>query len=129
MWATLALRVLVLSVSCTVLAEQLTPGGGPNKSQPNDPAHRPDEHFKFSHLIKKVAVIGAGTGGVQHAAALVEHGFDVRLFERKPTPGGVWSYSERKPLPAAFPCASSSPFSPSRDDLLSRYADNYCLLQ
>ncbi|KAF9511430.1 hypothetical protein BS47DRAFT_1383429 [Hydnum rufescens UP504] len=53
--------------------------------------------------IRRVAVIGAGPSGLQSAATLLEHGFEVRLFERRPKPGGNWFYSALTPLPAAFP--------------------------
>ncbi|KAF9511429.1 hypothetical protein BS47DRAFT_1395074 [Hydnum rufescens UP504] len=53
--------------------------------------------------IRRVAVIGAGPSGLQSAVTLLEHGFEVRLFERRPKPGGNWFYSALTPLPAAFP--------------------------
>lgn len=36
------------------------------------------------------------------AAALIEHGFEVRLFDRSPGPGGNWYYSSKPPLPIKF---------------------------
>lgn len=62
-----------------------------------------DEYYVFPHPIKRVAVIGAGPTGLQHAATLLEHGFEVRLFERAPMPGGQWLYSDKVPVHAAFP--------------------------
>jgi len=60
-------------------------------------------YTKFSHPIHRVAVIGAGPSGLQSAAVLREHGFEVRLFDRAPHPGGNWYYTPLKPVPAAFP--------------------------
>lgn len=51
-----------------------------------------------------MAVIGAGPAGLQAAAALVEHGFGVRVFDRTRNPGGNWQYSGNViPIPASFP--------------------------
>lgn len=98
---TLLTRLLALSSgSPAFLARQfLVPDDGSLQAGPS----KSNEYFKFPNEIKRVAVIGAGAAGVQHAAALVDHGFEVRLFERRPSPGGVWVYSPKKPLPAAFP--------------------------
>lgn len=59
--------------------------------------------FDFSGSIRRVAVIGAGPSGLLHASALVAEGFEVRLFERAPRPGGQWLYTDRTPAHAAFP--------------------------
>lgn len=67
------------------------------------PTCSPAEHTCFEHEIRRVAVIGAGPSGLQAAAALIDHGKQVRLFERTPTPGGNWNYNRITPLPAAFP--------------------------
>lgn len=64
-------------------------------------------YFRFPHEIRRVAVIGAGAAGLQQASALIDQGFKVRLFERKPTPGGVWTYSTKTPVRAPFPYVSS----------------------
>ncbi|KAF2664442.1 FAD/NAD(P)-binding domain-containing protein [Microthyrium microscopicum] len=50
--------------------------------------------FRVTHLIKSVAVIGAGAAGAVTAAALAAEGaFDViRVFERRGEPGGTWIY-------------------------------------
>lgn len=61
-----------------------------------------DKHH-FSHPIRRVAVIGAGPNGLQAAAALIDHGFEVRLFERRTRPGGNWFYTDAKPVHATFP--------------------------
>ena len=62
------------------------------------------ETYQFPHPIRRVAVIGAGPAGLQAAAALVDHGFEVRLFDRTRNPGGNWQYSgDVIPIPASFP--------------------------
>ncbi|KAJ7442530.1 FAD/NAD-P-binding domain-containing protein [Mycena galericulata] len=60
------------------------------------------EHV-FHHPIKRVAVIGAGPAGLQAAAKLIEHNFTVRLFDRAPSPGGNWFYTDETPLREAYP--------------------------
>lgn len=62
-----------------------------------------DDYFHFSHEIRRVAVIGAGPAGLQAAAALLEEGFEVRLFERADQPGGNWYYQDQVPVAASFP--------------------------
>ncbi|KAJ7506752.1 FAD/NAD-P-binding domain-containing protein [Mycena galericulata] len=57
----------------------------------------------FHHPIRRVAVVGAGPAGLQAAAALIEHNFTVRLFERAPHPGGNWLYSEETPVRESYP--------------------------
>lgn len=60
-------------------------------------------YTRFSHPIRRVAVIGAGPAGLQSAAVLREQGFEVRLFERADKPGGNWYYSPLTPLSVPFP--------------------------
>ncbi|KAF8310262.1 hypothetical protein DL93DRAFT_2084637 [Clavulina sp. PMI_390] len=62
-----------------------------------------DQYFTFRNEIRRVAVIGAGPAGLQFTATLVGHGFEVRMFERAPNPGGVWHYTDSVPIPASFP--------------------------
>ncbi|KAK7046776.1 dimethylaniline monooxygenase [Favolaschia claudopus] len=57
----------------------------------------------FHHPIKTVAVIGAGPAGLQAAAKLVEHNFTVRLFDRAPSPGGNWFYTDETPVREPYP--------------------------
>ncbi len=57
----------------------------------------------FHHHIKSVAVIGAGPAGLQAAAKLVEHNFTVRLFDRAPSPGGNWFYTDETPVREPYP--------------------------
>lgn len=54
-----------------------------------------EEYTSFKHEIRRVAVIGAGPSGLQAAAALIEHGKEVRLFERARAPGGNWNSSPK----------------------------------
>lgn len=62
-----------------------------------------ESSFAFEHKIERVAVIGAGPTGLLHASTLLEHGFQVRLFERAPNPGGQWHYTDKTSIPAPFP--------------------------
>ncbi|KAJ7083236.1 hypothetical protein C8R44DRAFT_822580 [Mycena epipterygia] len=57
----------------------------------------------FHHPVKRVAVIGAGPAGLQAAAKLVEHNFTVRLFDRSPSPGGNWFYTDETPAREPYP--------------------------
>ncbi|KAF8323173.1 FAD/NAD(P)-binding domain-containing protein [Clavulina sp. PMI_390] len=61
------------------------------------------EFFEFTTPIKRVAVIGAGPSGLIHASTLIEEGFEVRLFERAPNPGGQWLYTDKTPVHTSFP--------------------------
>ncbi|KZW01900.1 FAD/NAD(P)-binding domain-containing protein [Exidia glandulosa HHB12029] len=60
-------------------------------------------YHHFESQIKRVAVIGAGPAGLQHAAVLRENGFEVRLFERAPGPRGNWLSTSELPVSADFP--------------------------
>lgn len=60
-------------------------------------------YYELPTRVKRVAVIGAGANGLLHASTLLENGFEVRLFERAPKPGGTWFYSDKTPIPASFP--------------------------
>ncbi|KAG6840677.1 hypothetical protein C0991_005138 [Blastosporella zonata] len=59
--------------------------------------------YSFKWPIKKVAIIGAGPGGLVNYREFVKAGFDVRLFERDNTPGGNWHYTDEIPLDAPIP--------------------------
>ncbi|KAI0691903.1 FAD/NAD-P-binding domain-containing protein [Cytidiella melzeri] len=65
--------------------------------------HDPSQWTVFNSTIKRVAVIGAGPAGLQAAAALTEHNFTVKLFERAPGPGGNWLYSDEVPVRESYP--------------------------
>lgn len=84
--------------SATVLASQT-----PLYSSRHHGASHPEDWFDFGNSIRRVAVIGAGPGGLLHASALIEEGFEVRLFERAPKPGGQWLYTDKTPVHAPFP--------------------------
>ncbi|KAJ6587447.1 FAD/NAD-P-binding domain-containing protein [Mycena vulgaris] len=57
----------------------------------------------FPRPITRVAVIGAGPAGLQAAAHLIEANLTVRLFERAPSPGGNWFYTEDTPTREVYP--------------------------
>ncbi|KAJ7143904.1 FAD/NAD-P-binding domain-containing protein [Mycena epipterygia] len=57
----------------------------------------------FPHPISRVAVIGAGPAGLQAAAHLLAANLSVRLFERAPSPGGNWFYTEDTPVREVYP--------------------------
>ncbi|KAJ6565533.1 FAD/NAD-P-binding domain-containing protein [Mycena vulgaris] len=57
----------------------------------------------FPRPITRVAVIGAGPAGLQAAAHLIKANFTVCLFERAPSPGGNWFYTEDTPTREAYP--------------------------
>ncbi|KAJ7028984.1 FAD/NAD-P-binding domain-containing protein [Mycena alexandri] len=61
----------------------------------------------FPHPITRVAVIGAGPAGLQAAAHLLEANLTVRLFERAPSPGGNWFYTEETPVREEYPETNS----------------------
>lgn len=71
-------------------------------SSPSYSSHVPDQYYELPREIKRVAVIGAGPNGLLQAATLLDHGFQVRLFEKAPKPGGVWLYTDKTPIPAPF---------------------------
>ncbi|KIY64798.1 FAD/NAD(P)-binding domain-containing protein [Cylindrobasidium torrendii FP15055 ss-10] len=56
-----------------------------------------EQHYEFEWPIRKVAIIGAGVGGLVAYRELAQAGFDVRVFERDHAPGGNWHYSDQKP--------------------------------
>lgn len=96
---TLALCALAalssVSAHQTPLYSTQSPSRGVSQSE--------SDWFDFSGSIRRVAVIGAGPNGLLHASALIAAGFEVRLFERAPRPGGQWLYTDRTPAHAAFP--------------------------
>ena len=45
----------------------------------------------------KIAIVGAGFGGLSSAKVLTEFGHDVTVFEKESEVGGVWTASRRYP--------------------------------
>ncbi|KDQ17071.1 hypothetical protein BOTBODRAFT_129393 [Botryobasidium botryosum FD-172 SS1] len=64
--------------------------------------HSPN--FEFKRNITRVAIIGAGVGGLISYREFKKAGYEVRLFERDSVPGGNWRYTEE-----SFP---STPYPP-----------------
>ncbi|KAK0496782.1 hypothetical protein EDD18DRAFT_176503 [Armillaria luteobubalina] len=63
------------------------------------------DFYEFKWPIRKVAIIGAGPGGLISYREFTQAGFEVRLFERDDLPGGNWHYSEEVPPDAPVPNA------------------------
>ncbi|KJA15537.1 hypothetical protein HYPSUDRAFT_149012 [Hypholoma sublateritium FD-334 SS-4] len=61
------------------------------------------EYHTFKRPVRRVAVIGAGVGGLIAFRELKEAGFDVHLFERDNVPGGNWHYTEETAPDAPIP--------------------------
>ncbi|KAI8990186.1 hypothetical protein BDB01DRAFT_780346 [Pilobolus umbonatus] len=59
--------------------------------------------YMFDKAIKTVAVIGAGPSGLASARHLRSLGFNVRIFDRNSTVGGMWVYSERPAIKPKIP--------------------------
>ncbi|KAE9404857.1 nucleotide-binding domain-containing protein [Gymnopus androsaceus JB14] len=73
------------------------------KQQPFLYTEDEEPFYEFKWPIRKVAVIGAGVGGLITYRTLTQAGYEVQLFERDCHPGGVWHYTEEKPLNAPVP--------------------------
>eukprot|EP00656_Telonema_subtile_P010171 TRINITY_DN14864_c0_g1_i1.p1 TRINITY_DN14864_c0_g1~~TRINITY_DN14864_c0_g1_i1.p1 ORF type:complete len:512 (-),score=78.95 TRINITY_DN14864_c0_g1_i1:12-1547(-) len=58
-------------------------------------AHYRNTAWRRTPESMRVAVIGAGWGGLQTAARLVEHGADVEVFETRDDVGGTWHPGHR----------------------------------
>ncbi|KAF8993639.1 hypothetical protein BDQ17DRAFT_1401601 [Cyathus striatus] len=61
--------------------------------------------YEFKWPIRKVAVIGAGPGGLIAYRELTQFNFTVHLIERDTTPGGNWHYTDEVPLYTPIPSA------------------------
>ncbi|VDC00852.1 unnamed protein product [Peniophora sp. CBMAI 1063] len=70
----------------------------------------------FPRAIKRVAVIGAGPSGLQVAAELQAHKFNVTIFDRAPGPGGNWRFTDDIPVREAYPDSpvNLNPYTPSK---------------
>uniref|UniRef100_A0A0W0EY60 FAD/NAD(P)-binding domain-containing protein n=1 Tax=Moniliophthora roreri TaxID=221103 RepID=A0A0W0EY60_MONRR len=88
--------LLVLFLSSTVLGEH---------QHPLFASASDSEHYEFGWPVKKVAIVGAGAGGLLSYRELTRAGFDVRVFERDSIPGGNWRYTEEVALDAPIPNA------------------------
>ncbi|KAJ7708114.1 hypothetical protein B0H17DRAFT_1273814 [Mycena rosella] len=96
---------------CFVLFPSHSPLSSMQASSSRQSANRPSLiylGFQLSvddlpHPISRVAVIGAGPSGLQIAAQLIAANLTVRLFERAPSPGGDWFYTEETPVREAYP--------------------------
>lgn len=97
-----SLLVALVSAEQTVLGSELPLTHAHTTSADSSPSWT-----VFNKTIKRVAVIGAGPAGLQAAAELKEHNFEVRLFERAPGPGGNWRYSDDIPARESYPSVSS----------------------
>ncbi|VDB96834.1 unnamed protein product [Peniophora sp. CBMAI 1063] len=64
-----------------------------------------DSPYTVFPPIKRVAVVGAGPSGLQVAAELKEHGFNVTIFDRAPGPGGNWRFTDEIPVRESYPDA------------------------
>lgn len=88
-----AVMLLVSVVPFTVASQQL----------PLSERGSASRYFEFDHEIRRVAVIGAGQTDLSAAAALIDSRREVRLFERKDQPGGMWYYREETTAAIPFP--------------------------
>ncbi|KAJ6457517.1 hypothetical protein DFH09DRAFT_1349621 [Mycena vulgaris] len=62
------------------------------------------EGYQFKWPVNKVAIIGAGVGGLIAYREFTGAGFaHVRVFERDDVPGGNWHYTEETPVDAPIP--------------------------
>lgn len=78
----------------------------------------PPQWTTFPHPIRRVAVIGAGPTGLQTAAELLQANLTVRLFERAPSPGGNWLYTEETAVRETYPSVIFPPhFPPHQFDI------------
>ena len=73
-------------------------------------AVKEDSPYTVFPPIKRVAVIGAGPSGLQVAAELKDHGFNITIFDRAPGPGGNWRFTDEIPVRESYPCVLLSFF-------------------
>ncbi|KAF9078557.1 hypothetical protein BDP27DRAFT_1206950 [Rhodocollybia butyracea] len=59
--------------------------------------------YQFKWPIRKVAIVGAGAGGLVAYRELTQLGFEVRIFERDSVSGGNWHYTDETPLHSPVP--------------------------
>lgn len=65
----------------------------------------PKQVYELKWPVKKVAVIGAGVGGLIAHRELSKDGYEVHIFERDYLPGGNWLYTDETPVDAPVPNA------------------------
>ncbi|GAW03708.1 dimethylaniline monooxygenase [Lentinula edodes] len=90
---------------------------------------RESSSYKFKWPIHKVAIIGAGGGGLVAYREFKRMGYQVRIFERDSVPGGNWHYTDEVPQNAPVPNLDPSeadfrPHIPPSDVLLP-YEENF----
>ncbi|PPQ92470.1 hypothetical protein CVT25_009735 [Psilocybe cyanescens] len=61
------------------------------------------DYYQFKYPIKRVAIIGAGVGGLISYRELTQAGYDVHVYERDDSPGGNWHYTDEIPVDTAIP--------------------------
>jgi NADPH-dependent glutamate synthase beta subunit-like oxidoreductase len=54
-------------------------------------------------MMSSVAVIGAGPQGLVTAKNLLEEGFQAKIFEARPSIGGLWQHREDAKWTSVFP--------------------------
>lgn len=99
----LAFLLFISSAYASTARDQqniLPPNTGSNSPFNSNQQNR---FYEFPNEIKRVAVIGGGPNGLVYTSTLLEHGFEVRMFEKAPEPGGNWFYTPTKPVHASFP--------------------------
>ncbi|KAJ3796860.1 hypothetical protein GGU11DRAFT_111910 [Lentinula aff. detonsa] len=69
----------------------------------NDDQQKPSNSYQFKWPIRKIAIIGAGAGGLVTYREFARMGYEVRIFERDSVPGGNWHYTDEVPLNAPVP--------------------------
>ncbi|KAG6855926.1 hypothetical protein H0H87_009360 [Tephrocybe sp. NHM501043] len=72
------------------------------------PSTLDSDSYTLKWPVKKVAIIGAGPGGLLNYREFTQAGFDVHLFERDYIPTGTWHYTEEIPVDAPIPNAEIS---------------------
>ncbi|TFK70904.1 FAD/NAD(P)-binding domain-containing protein [Pluteus cervinus] len=79
-------------------------GGDVVEGAPKDATDPGEENsYKLKWPVRKVAIIGAGPGGLLAYRELSQAGFDTHLYERDDVPGGNWHYTDETPLDAPIP--------------------------
>lgn len=78
-------------------------------------------HNKAENSARRVCVVGAGIAGLVTAKILRDDGFEVRVFEKEPSIGGVWAASRTYPelrtnTPREAFAFSDFPYPPTADD-------------